>query len=1146
MASEDEFDALLDDDDFDVAAADLAESLVVTATQQPPQSQLPLPARAPAEPNPPQRPHAPPPPTLPATQLARPLAPPRPSQLPPASARPGAILRPPQPPPRKRQRVSTHGPGEEVHVLQEPLVHRSVGAAATGAGAGGARDPLDEDMPEVKLEPGGGGYLVEPQRGTTVVPKPKGRGEMPTSTPKATSAPPPRPAAPAPAAAPRLVSRAARVGMGTGTMQGMQAEEGSGGRVGNGRGQAGAATGGMSDDEKRELEALRVEKAKLQAALEASRAQHDKLSTELQTKSGENTIVRNKLNKAEAAHAIALKQEQRDKQQLREQLERKEKEHRTQLDQMKMEEAFRRQEMATTSSVRKSSQRPGPLQRSAVRSGSMPPSAMPQGYAASPSLSRSRGGRATSSRPPPIPQPSFGGSFQNSFALDSPAPPRSSSRRPRRGGGEREGSMAPPPFPTTLGAKDPQGRRKSEKDRGREMDKGKGRMLLQEDESFFSVGHGGGEEQDLGGMGEVTFDEGEEGAEGEWGQDWSWEWIEEERGFRAEILCAVFTHTTFSPIDTTSSLPSNQLTHAHHHLHRSTAPATASTFVASRTFTAPSTHRPAGCSSRSLLSVQPSLATPTAPTGPIPTFHALTNLRFPPSTPPALVTEYECLTRELFSLLGRRLDSHPPSHRHPSQLLLHYSSTGNSNWDALLLAAALCASFEALLRVLDRAALVGPLTALLSLLGHLTFLFPVFSKALLNDPSVALAAAATGCAGPTPSRVIPLVARVVARYARPPPPVRTPVAGFPAPGVDPRRALSFRSRRAKVSRPPPAAAAAGESRKTDEIEAERIALLDGRKRGALVEAALEVLEGCAWRLGLGEGEGAGEEQFLAFLKAPNAVATLLDPNHPVEILLSSVRLLSLLACTSTFFRPLLAVKFYDASDVRNSKLPILDRIASLLVGPQPESSLVHDLDLSLVTLATLLVTKHQDAIMLVAQSQAFIPEVLAKLFRDVRTIWEWDGRDVGAGGQAREMLNRTTHRLSSLVGLFYYLTCAPHSSLTIGEYLAPSSAYQYQAVHDLFTVAFGTLGFSGGPPSWAEEGSDEGARLIELGYLAQEIMEDVSPDELEEIECCFGSPDDDEYDPEEPDAAAQDGDGNETMRLAGEDEAVLRDREKGR
>lgn len=37
-------------------------------------------------------------------------------------------------------------------------------------------------------------------------------------------------------------------------------------------------------------------------------------------------------------------------------------------------------------------------------------------------------------------------------------------------------------------------------------------------------------------------------------------------------------------------------------------------------------------------------------------------------------------------------------------------------------------------------------------------------------------------------------------------------------------------------------------------------------------------------------------RFITFLKAPNAVATLLDPSHSVGILLGGARLLALLAC----------------------------------------------------------------------------------------------------------------------------------------------------------------------------------------------------------------------------------------------------------
>jgi len=44
--------------------------------------------------------------------------------------------------------------------------------------------------------------------------------------------------------------------------------------------------------------------------------------------------------------------------------------------------------------------------------------------------------------------------------------------------------------------------------------------------------------------------------------------------------------------------------------------------------------------------------------------------------------------------------------------------------------------------------------------------------------------------------------------------------------------------------------------------------------------------------------------------------------------------------------------------------------------------------------------------MLVAQAASFVPELLAKMWRDVRTLWEWDGREATAGSAARDMLNR--------------------------------------------------------------------------------------------------------------------------------------------
>lgn len=110
--------------------------------------------------------------------------------------------------------------------------------------------------------------------------------------------------------------------------------------------------------------------------------------------------------------------------------------------------------------------------------------------------------------------------------------------------------------------------------------------------------------------------------------------------------------------------------------------------------------------------------------------------------------------------------------------------------------------------------------------------------------------------------------------------------------------------------------------------------------------------------------------------------------------------------------------------------------------------------------------------------------------------------------------------------LFYYLACAPRATINITEYFTQST---FLGLHDRFNVAFGTLSFAT-LPDWAV-GTPEGSRLTELGCaslpllddsetltvivnadLAQEIMEDVSPQEADEIESCFVSHDADEPD----------------------------------
>ncbi|TNY17511.1 hypothetical protein DMC30DRAFT_430077 [Rhodotorula diobovata] len=1038
----------------------------------------------------------------------------------------------------------------------------------------------------------------------------------------------------------------------------------------------------MPDAERAELERLRAEKAQ---QLAVAKAAQERLEKQVMTKTGENSVVRQRLSKAEAAHAQSLKAEQRDKALLQEQLEAREREYRAQLERFKMEDAFRRQELATAagagaggaggsatsqrtyhhhpnhpgvSSARSarfyagaggaggSASRPG--SGSASRSGSRAASAAPgpgPDPAPSPSVDRARRTRAASARAtseaPAAPAPSFAG-FQSAFG---PAVGGVKARGPARGvdaggaadgeGDEREGSMGPPrkrggrggeggrsEAPRTPGAPPDRKRRRGDAEedggaRGAEgRDKGTRRLLLVEEEDF------GDDEAhaDFGG-----FEHGEPPLAREEDDDGdadAWMWVPDERDSRSELLAAVFTHTTLAPLDVEPAVvPASAHPHA---LRRATATAAATTstsrFGTLARSTAASTYGGRSALAVSHGATASSAAAPTTPPGPVPTFHALMNLRFPPSTAPALVAEYELLTRELFTLLGRRLDPH--GHPSSTSSSMHPSSSSTSaqaqfallpphlalvtppsDLEAALLASGLARALTRLLSVLERATLVGPMTALVRLLSHLAFLSPLVAHACC--------AAAAGGGTTDGEGLVAVLARIVARYGRPDPPSRghhhpsgtttAAVLGRSASG-----GVMLRSRKARVARPSAAAAVrrrggrdapagkgggGGEGEGEGEGEQERVPLEAG-KRARLVEGVLSVLEGVAWRClavrkadeGAGGGDGgrAAEEAFITFLKAPNAVATLLDPSHSVGILLGGARLLALLACRPALFRTLLATKFYEAPDVRASKLPLVDRLATLLVVPRPESVGAHTLDLTVLSLASLLLTAHEDAVMLVVQAASFVPELLAKMWRDVRTLWEWDGREASPGSAARDMLNRTTTRLSATLHLVYYLSLAPHSSLSISDLLAgPSSAavaaaggaggagaakdapaaapaYARQAVNDLFMVALGTVGFAtfgadegggegedkdegegeGGMPSWAEEGSEQRRTLCELGYMAQEILEDVSPLELEEIEVCFAPLGDGEGEDGDERMADGEDEGEDERQLAGVEEGA--------
>ncbi|SCV73353.1 BQ2448_7279 [Microbotryum intermedium] len=817
----------------------------------------------------------------------------------------------------------------------------------------------------------------------------------------------------------------------------------------------------LSAAELAELAQLRKDKLELQNALRQKQVEIDQAKYAVQSRQGEISVVRARLQRAESAHAAVTAQEKKLRSSMNEKMEAKEKEHRAMIERLRIEHAFsvslalpplsrrarnvddashqlfhfiQRQEQETSRRMG-SSQRPVASQRR----GSMPPPPLP--FAPSPSLNRTRGG-PHAPKPAPTPRKQFGG-FHNSFD-GSPAPlvPPSTDRSARIGSSR---------FPMM-----------SSPARAR-IDKGKNRMLTEDEDDSMVLDR---EDSRF----ESRFEdeaEGSESAEPQMEEDPLD--ANDERDWRSEIISALFNHVTYDHFDQESAIAPPGST--------ATQRSSASTFsVKGATATSHS--------STLRRSTAASIATPdrmVTPISPVPTLHGITNIRFPSTLDPGLSLAYDDRCRELFGLLGRRSDP----------------LVGGSN-DAAQLADGIVAVFDGLIDLLDQAGLVGPLINLLSLVGHLVLLFQHFANSYLRETNTP-GSRSRHAGEEAASDLLSKVGSLLRRYGRPLPPSRT------ASDLNPSRSRAKeRSKRVRGF----AMRANGTSSAMVAVKDDDRVELDPTRRNALLFAISDFVDALAWR-----ASEAGEERFIDLLKSPNAINILLDPHHPPSLLLSTARSIALLACRPSLFRKILDVKFEEATpDSRSSQVPILDRLGALLQlnGTRDPLQPAYKLHMVVLSLLSTLLTRHDDVLVIISTSASLIPELLDKLFKDTRTLWDHDGSDLSDTTRTRLKSLwgpcRIASRLSANVHIFYYLTCALGSTIKIGEWFSESA---YSGLHDRFNVAFGTLAF-GNLPEWAEA-TAEGDELIRLSFLAQEIMEDVSPQEADEMELCFAVPGDEAF-----------------------------------
>lgn len=388
--------------------------------------------------------------------------------------------------------------------------------------------------------------------------------------------------------------------------------------------------------------------------------------------------------------------------------------------------------------------------------------------------------------------------------------------------------------------------------------------------------------------------EGEAGDDDDAAASWSWEWVCEDRDTRGELLAAVFAHITLGAIDPTPAVVQNPYTGpagatAQNSTGRMGATMRASTARSgvSATATARSSSSMAGAgrprtqgrnSSASAAAATPSSTLAgSSNIAKQPTIYALTNLRFPSTTAPALVTRYEDLSRDLFTLLGQR--PHELVRAQPLASAAASKSTqaapsdaaqrvceilGRQDPEAGPLAFHLATIFASMLHVLEAATLTGPITALLKLISHLAFLSPLFAIACCgaeainynngNLPAQTYSTQKKSAnIAVAPTALISLVGHIVARYCRPAAPDpdslsatgRDALAGSAV--VRTRRPRITRSLGGRRTSSTSSATNASGSKKGNLDAPHRVDNLDPAKRVGLVAAALALLEGVAWR-----------------------------------------------------------------------------------------------------------------------------------------------------------------------------------------------------------------------------------------------------------------------------------------------------------
>ncbi|KAH7925536.1 hypothetical protein BV22DRAFT_1104899 [Leucogyrophana mollusca] len=262
---------------------------------------------------------------------------------------------------------------------------------------------------------------------------------------------------------------------------------------------------------------------------------------------------------------------------------------------------------------------------------------------------------------------------------------------------------------------------------------------------------------------------------------------------------------------------------------------------------------------------------------------------------------------------------------------------------------------------------------------------------------------------------------------------------------------------------------------------------------SLVKETLGFLESMCWNL-----PDELENQLALIPRSPTILAILLDGSRPQWMLGRSTRLLVWFSTRRGLFRSLLSfpepeTPIPEKKPVDFTRLPHIETLCSHLadtsrIGPDADS-----MKTFILAFFAMLSVSHPDALTILVESQAVIPSLVLYLTHLSMILWEDDQMLMASPSTASSLIRSMNQTLC----LFHHLIFHAESMPNLRERLEIAPARQYNGLIHMFIVTIGRMSYAE-PPEWVNARDKlELEQLSDLAReLLEEVVEGPEGDSI--------------------------------------------------